>query len=137
MAALLGRPIRAALRDAYGEEGRSRRATLETVSGGRQPTGAVAGALPACDSVTHKPDVPLGDVEQFLVSRHGRPIESLAPLPGGFWSAAYAYRVGDQDLVLRLGTPASPNQDKPGPTPSWSAPQPPRTPVPQNAGLES
>ena len=54
--------------------------------------------------MTHKPDVPLGDVERFLVSRHGRPIESLAPLPGGFWSAAYAYRVGAQDLVLRLGT---------------------------------
>jgi len=54
--------------------------------------------------VTHKPDVPLGEVERFLVSRHGRPIESLAPLPGGFWSAAYAYRVAGQDLVLRLGT---------------------------------
>jgi aminoglycoside phosphotransferase (APT) family kinase protein len=54
--------------------------------------------------VTHKPKVPLGDVEWFLASHHGRPIESLAPLPGGFWSAAYAYRVGDQDLVLRLGT---------------------------------
>jgi aminoglycoside phosphotransferase (APT) family kinase protein len=54
--------------------------------------------------VTHKPDVPLGDVERFLVSRHSRPIESLAPLPGGFWSAAYAYRVAGQDLVLRLGT---------------------------------
>jgi aminoglycoside phosphotransferase (APT) family kinase protein len=53
--------------------------------------------------VTHKPDVPLGEVERFLVSRHGRPIESLAPLPGGFWSAAYAYRVACQDLVLRLG----------------------------------
>ena len=54
--------------------------------------------------MTQKPDVPLGEVERFLVSRHGRPIESLAPLPGGFWSAAYAYRVAGQDLVLRLGT---------------------------------
>lgn len=54
--------------------------------------------------MTHKPDVPLGEVERFLASRHGRPIESLAPLPGGFWSAAYAYRVAGQDLVLRLGT---------------------------------
>ena len=54
--------------------------------------------------MTHKPDVPLGEIERFLVSRHGRPIESLAPLPGGFWSAAYAYRVAGQDLVLRLGT---------------------------------
>lgn len=60
--------------------------------------------MPACFSVTHKPDVPLADVERFLVSRHGRPVELLAPLPGGFWSAAYAYRVAGQDLVLRLGT---------------------------------
>ena len=54
--------------------------------------------------MTHKPDVLLVDVERFLVSHHGGPIESLAPLPGGFWSAAYAYRVGGQNLVLRLGT---------------------------------
>ncbi len=54
--------------------------------------------------MTQKPDVPIGDVERFLVSRHGEPIESLAPLPGGFWSAAYAYRVAGHDLVLRLGT---------------------------------
>ena len=54
--------------------------------------------------MSHKPDVPVGDLERFLVSRHGRPIESLAPLPGGFWSAAYAYSVGGEDLVLRLGT---------------------------------
>jgi aminoglycoside phosphotransferase (APT) family kinase protein len=54
--------------------------------------------------VTHKPGVPLDDVERFLVSLHGRPIELLAPLPGGFWSAAYSYRAGGQDLVLRLGT---------------------------------
>lgn len=55
-------------------------------------------------SVADKPDVPIGDVERFLVAQHGGPIESLAPLPGGFWSAAYGYRVADQDLVLRLGT---------------------------------
>lgn len=54
--------------------------------------------------MTDKPDVPIGDVERFLVGHHGRPIESLAPLAGGFWSAAYGYRVGDQELVLRLGT---------------------------------
>ena len=53
--------------------------------------------------MTHKPDVPLGEIERFLASRHGT-IESLAPLPGGFWSAAYGYRVAEQDFVLRLGT---------------------------------
>lgn len=55
-------------------------------------------------SVADKPDVPIGDVERFLVEHHRGPIDSLAPLAGGFWSAAYSYRVGDQDLVLRLGT---------------------------------
>ena len=60
--------------------------------------------LRACDAVTHKPEVPLADLQRFLVSRHRRPIESLAPLPGGLWSAAYAYRVAGQDLVVRLGT---------------------------------
>ena len=54
--------------------------------------------------MTDKPDVPIGDIERFLVAWHGRPVDSLAPLPGGFWSAAYGYRVADQDLVLRLGT---------------------------------
>src|SRR5579859_2863305 len=48
--------------------------------------------------------MPLGDVEAFLVARHGEPVELLAALPGGFWSAADAYRVAGQDLVLRLGT---------------------------------
>ncbi|MCU1390535.1 MAG: phosphotransferase [Ilumatobacteraceae bacterium] len=56
------------------------------------------------ESMTDKPDVPISEVERFLVAQHGGPIESLAPLPGGFWSAAYGYRVGGQDLVLRLGT---------------------------------
>ena len=55
-------------------------------------------------SVTDKPDVPIGDVARFLVGQHGGPIESLAPLAGGFWSAAYGCHVGGQDLVLRLGT---------------------------------
>lgn len=53
---------------------------------------------------TDKPAVPIGDVERFLAAQHGGPVESLVPLPGGFWSAAYGYRVADQDLVLRLGT---------------------------------
>ena len=60
--------------------------------------------MPQCGPVTRKPDVPLVDVERFLVSHHDGPIELLAPLPGGFWSAAYAYRAGGRDLVLRLGT---------------------------------
>jgi aminoglycoside phosphotransferase (APT) family kinase protein len=81
--------------------------------------------------VTHKPDVPLREVERFLDSRHGRPIESLAPLPGGFWSAAYAYRVAGQDLVLRLGTiPAGFEADRAAMT--FSAPD---LPVPKTVAI--
>src|SRR5688500_8100174 len=58
----------------------------------------------AAEAVTQPPDVPLRDVEAFLVARHGGPVESLVPLPGGFWSAAYGYRVAGRDLVLRIGT---------------------------------
>jgi aminoglycoside phosphotransferase (APT) family kinase protein len=54
--------------------------------------------------VTHKPDVPLGEVAAFLAAKHGRPLASVLPLPGGFWSAAYAYRIDGRDLVLRIGT---------------------------------
>lgn len=55
-------------------------------------------------AVTQKPDVPIGDVERFLVEHHGGPVDALAPVAGGFWSAAYGYRFRDQNLVLRLGT---------------------------------
>jgi aminoglycoside phosphotransferase (APT) family kinase protein len=54
--------------------------------------------------MAHRPDVPLADVEAFLLAKYGESIGSVTELPGGFWSAAYAYRVGGQDLVLRLGT---------------------------------
>lgn len=34
---------------------------------------------------------------------HGEPIRALGRLTGGFWSAAYGYRCGDDDLVARFG----------------------------------
>jgi aminoglycoside phosphotransferase (APT) family kinase protein len=49
-----------------------------------------------------KVDMPLDQVEAFLVAKHGA-ISDLEPLSGGFWSSAYGYRVGDDALVLRLG----------------------------------
>lgn len=42
------------------------------------------------------------DVAEFLRSHHGAEPENLEHLVGGFWSAAYGYRVTDQDLVLRI-----------------------------------
>lgn len=47
--------------------------------------------------------VSLDEVARFLRSHHGREIDGLEGLSGGFWSAAYGYRVGDQDLVARFG----------------------------------
>ncbi|HVE91335.1 MAG TPA: aminoglycoside phosphotransferase family protein [Actinomycetota bacterium] len=45
----------------------------------------------------------LDEVEQFLTSRHRQGISDLEMLHGGFWSAAYGYRVDGRGLVLRIG----------------------------------
>lgn len=44
------------------------------------------------------------DVEAaaFLHSQHGAEPTDLEILRGGFWSAAYGYRIGDHELVLRI-----------------------------------
>jgi aminoglycoside phosphotransferase (APT) family kinase protein len=46
---------------------------------------------------------PVEDVAAFLELHHGEPVTDVEVLSGGFWSAAYGYRVGDRELVLRLG----------------------------------
>jgi aminoglycoside phosphotransferase (APT) family kinase protein len=46
------------------------------------------------------------EVEAFLTQRHaGAAITDLAPLSGGFWSSAFAYRAAgeDRELVVRFG----------------------------------
>ncbi|MGB0114647.1 MAG: phosphotransferase [Ilumatobacteraceae bacterium] len=43
------------------------------------------------------------EVVAFLRSHHGIDPTDLEPLGGGFWSAAYGYRVGEDELVLRIG----------------------------------
>ena len=43
------------------------------------------------------------DVGQFLAAHHGKAIADLELLRGGFWSAAYGYRVDGRELVLRVG----------------------------------
>ncbi|MDX6481650.1 MAG: hypothetical protein QOG85_2160 [Gaiellaceae bacterium] len=47
---------------------------------------------------------PVEDVASFLETHHGEPIADLEVLSGGSWSAAYGYRLGDRELVLRLGS---------------------------------
>jgi hygromycin-B 4-O-kinase len=41
-------------------------------------------------------------VEAFLVERFGPGVSNVAPLSGGEWSQAFAYRVGERDLVVRF-----------------------------------
>ncbi len=41
-------------------------------------------------------------VEAFLLDRFGPSVRNVAPLTGGEWSQAFAYRVEDQDLVVRF-----------------------------------
>jgi aminoglycoside phosphotransferase (APT) family kinase protein len=45
----------------------------------------------------------LEQVEAFLADHHGQPVADLAPLTDGFWSSAFGYRVGDDELVARFG----------------------------------
>ena len=46
-------------------------------------------------------------VQAFLEERHGERVSDLVALSGGFWSSAFAYRVGEgasaQELVVRFG----------------------------------
>lgn len=42
-------------------------------------------------------------VADFLLEHHGAEPTDLEALRGGFWSAAYGYRVDDRQLVLRIG----------------------------------
>ena len=49
-----------------------------------------------------KKSPPIQQVASFLSRHHAAPIADLLPLSGGFWSSAFAYRVGTDELVLRL-----------------------------------
>lgn len=43
------------------------------------------------------------EVARFLAARHGKAVADLQLLHGGFWSAAYGYRVDEGELVIRFG----------------------------------
>jgi aminoglycoside phosphotransferase (APT) family kinase protein len=49
-------------------------------------------------------DLSRAEIAAFLAERHASPVHDLVPLDGGFWSAAFAYRVGDDAFVVRFGT---------------------------------
>lgn len=42
-------------------------------------------------------------VAAFLADQHAARIEDLEPLGGGWWSSAWGYRIGDEELVVRFG----------------------------------
>jgi hypothetical protein len=42
------------------------------------------------------------DVIAFLRAHHGTEPTDLELLSGGFWSAAFGYRIGDEEFVLRV-----------------------------------
>ena len=44
-------------------------------------------------------EVSLDEVTRFLGEHHGAEVHEVELLRGGFWSAAYGYRMGDEDLV--------------------------------------
>ncbi|HEX2850680.1 MAG TPA: phosphotransferase [Acidimicrobiales bacterium] len=50
------------------------------------------------------PSPALRDVEAFLCDLHGSSVSDVEPLAAGYWSSAFGYRLGDQELVLRVGT---------------------------------
>lgn len=57
------------------------------------------------DAEQVSPDVPTtAQIQQFLEERHRASVSGLHALAGGFWSSAFAYRVGERELVLRLGS---------------------------------
>jgi aminoglycoside phosphotransferase (APT) family kinase protein len=43
------------------------------------------------------------EVERFLTELHGAPVADVQPITGGFWSSAFGYRLGDDELVARFG----------------------------------
>lgn len=49
-----------------------------------------------------RPQPSTAQIAAWLADWHAGAVSDLAPLRGGFWSSAFAYRVGGEDLVLRL-----------------------------------
>ena len=52
--------------------------------------------------MTHKPKVAISQIADWLANRYDGEVMELAPISGGFWSAAYTYRVGEAEFVLRF-----------------------------------
>ena len=55
------------------------------------------------EDYAHKERPPDDAVADWLSRHHGTAVHALTPLRGGYWSSAWSYRAGGEDLVLRLG----------------------------------
>lgn len=53
-------------------------------------------------TMTQKPQPKIGQIADWLANRYDGAATELAPISGGFWSAAYTYRVGEDEFVLRF-----------------------------------
>ncbi len=52
--------------------------------------------------MTNKPAVSVRDAEQFLTDHHEDSVDHVAPLEGGFWTAAFGYELCGRRLVFRV-----------------------------------
>ena len=50
-----------------------------------------------------KPELTTHEVQAFLQAHHRAPVTEIEALRGGYWSAAYAYRLDGRELVVRFG----------------------------------
>lgn len=53
-------------------------------------------------STYEKSSPTIEQISVWLTEFHGSSVADLTPLSGGFWSSAFSYRLGSQELVLRL-----------------------------------
>lgn len=52
--------------------------------------------------MTQKPHPPLEQIAAWLVNHYDDKATNLAPISGGFWSAAYTFRVAEEEFILRF-----------------------------------
>lgn len=52
--------------------------------------------------MTKKPQPTIGQIADWLAIKYDDAAIELAPISGGFWSAAYTYRVAEDEFVLRF-----------------------------------
>ena len=52
--------------------------------------------------MTQKPQPEIAQIADWLANIYDGAVTEIAPISGGFWSAAYTYRVGADEFVLRL-----------------------------------